>query len=47
MKVSLKYVVIIGMVLIATLGLPILFPYNKRPHADKGDHSKSSLLVNA
>jgi hypothetical protein len=42
-----RYVVIGAMICVALLGLPILFPYNLKPHSDKSDHGKSALIIDA
>lgn len=47
MSAVIRYAVIFGMLAVAVLGLPILFPYNQKPHADKSDSVKSSLVLEA
>lgn len=47
MRNLLRYAVVCAMLAVAVIGLPIFFPYNLRPHADKSEHAKSALMVNA
>ncbi len=47
LRYHLKYIVIFAMIAVAVLGLPIIFPYNKKPHADKSDHAKTTLVLNS
>lgn len=47
MRNLLRYAVIFAMLAVAVIGLPIIFPYNLKPHADKSEHTKSTLMVNA
>lgn len=47
MRKITQYVVIFAMIAVAMIGLPIIFPYNKKPHFAKSDHIKTSLVVDA
>ncbi len=33
------------MVSVALIGLPIIFPYSLKPHADKSDNTKSTMVI--